>query len=169
MPNATGSSSSSPRDEFTSDASQDGNGNFSLDKFYTASSDKKGRQTTVQVHVPPSLLRTIQEIVARRIIPEYRTSADVLRDLLVVGAHMRLDQIDEPDFTRDVEIMRQRAEIETWQAAREEEEQTVDAFEKALKTADSPEEVRKIRERILAAVPGVVSTKQRERLERMAW
>lgn len=156
-------------DEFLSDASQDGDGRFSLDKFYTASSDKKGRQTTIRIHVPPSLLRTISEVVARRVVPEYRTQHDVLRDLLVVGVNMRLEQIDDPDFKSTAEKLTVRAWLQTQMEMRDEDRRMVDDFERNMTEVKTPEEKERLREKARAVIHKVVDPDQKERLERLTW
>lgn len=161
--------SGSPHDEFLSDASQTADGTFSLDKFYTASSDKKGRQTTVRVNVPPSLMRTMQEIVARRTIPDYRTTSDMIRDFLVVGCHMRLEQIDDPEFNLDTSFMRNQAEIQAMLVRQERQKEAVDDIEKTLNTVETPEEKEVIRAKARSMIDDITNTTQKERLRRLTW
>lgn len=161
--------SKSPYDEFLSDASQTANGTFSLENFYTASSDKKGRQTTIRVNVPPSLMRTMQEIVARRTIPDYRTTSDMIRDFLVVGCHMRLEQIDDPEFSRDTTFMRLEAEIADIYMKHQRQIKAVDDLENTLNSVNSAAEKDAVRDKARQMMNEITSPAQRERLERMTW
>lgn len=56
---------------------------YSLDKFYTKSTDGKGISETKYVKLPPSLIGEIGELIAQRKIPDYRTDADFIRDAIV--------------------------------------------------------------------------------------
>lgn len=56
---------------------------YSVDKFYTASRNKKGFGSTVRVTVSPELVAAIGKLIASRKIPEYTTPGDFYRDCLV--------------------------------------------------------------------------------------
>jgi hypothetical protein len=59
-------------------------------KFYTKSRDKDGGQS-VQYQVSRSILRDVDELVAEKIVPEYRTRGDFVRDAI----YHRLKDISE--------------------------------------------------------------------------
>lgn len=153
------------RDVFLSDASSDASTEFDLSKFYMSSTDKKGRQTTLRLHVPPSLLRTIQEIVAKRVVPEYRTAQDVLRDVLVVGLHMRVKQIDDPAFIHEIGMLKLAAEVETDLARMENEKVIVENLEKMAGRADDTDTKGRVKVRALAALEQCKGEGNRRRLE----
>lgn len=78
----TDASASTP-DPFVTDSSSQQSNTYDATKFYTVARDKKGFTTTVRVSIPPSVMSQIASLIATQTIPEYRTSADVLRDALV--------------------------------------------------------------------------------------
>lgn len=63
------------------------NNGYSVDAFYTRSTDGNGVSETKYVKLPPSLLAGIGDLVASRVIPEYRTEADVIRDAVYHRLH----------------------------------------------------------------------------------
>lgn len=100
-------------DDFLGSSSTDGSSEFDLSKFYTSARDKRtGAGTTVRLTVPPSVTGRVGDYLARRVIPEYKTSADVYRDWLVVGGHTRAEQIDDPAFTAVVSVFQTEAELD---------------------------------------------------------
>jgi hypothetical protein len=75
------------KDPFVADSSPTADAGYSIEKFYTASRDRKGFSTTIQVHVPPTFMAELSALV--QAIPEYRTSRDAIRDFLVHGLHAK--------------------------------------------------------------------------------
>lgn len=80
---------------------------------------------------------------------------------------MRLDQIDEPGFSRAVEAMRVQGEIQTMIAMAEQEKSVVDDFERMVRLADTPELKRMVAEKATHAMSGMTSLEQRDRLRRL--
>lgn len=70
-------------DDWLENSSAGVDSTYSVDKFYTASRNKKGFCTSVRLAVPPETLAHIGEMVAQRVFPEYRTPADFFRDAIV--------------------------------------------------------------------------------------
>lgn len=67
---------------------QDQKDPYSRDKFYTHSRDKKtGDRGTVQAQVAGGLLHEIDALIAEKIIPEYRTRGDFVRDAITHRLH----------------------------------------------------------------------------------
>lgn len=155
-------------DEFSADSSENGSNGFSLDKFYPNARDRKGFATTKRLNLPPTVYGHIGEFVARRIVPQYRTTDDVFRDAIVVGLNVRAQQFDEPGFTRIAndftalaEAERNLEEIkvanrlvdtvqEIWDNAktRQQRDNAVTSCEKLLQDVTDPEIIAKVQDLI---------------------
>lgn len=87
-------------------------GGYSLDQFYTASSDRKGGTAQLRVNFPPHFAAEMAHIVYRHIVPEYRTPHDIVRD----AVHHRLEylgvHLSDPAIMRAVNQNRRLATIE---------------------------------------------------------
>lgn len=60
---------------------------YDKDKFYTKSTDGKGVSETKYVKLPPSIIGEVGELIAARVIPDYKTDGDFIRDALVHRLH----------------------------------------------------------------------------------
>lgn len=63
------------------------NNGYSVDAFYTRSTDGNGVSETKYVKMPPSLLAGIGDLVASKVIADYRTEADFIRDAVYHRLH----------------------------------------------------------------------------------
>jgi hypothetical protein len=88
------------RDEWTSDASNTAEKTYDPNSFYPASRDKKGFGASIRITVPPSILGEVSALVARGIIPEYRTNHDFFRDAIVHRLHYVSDMIRDENMQR---------------------------------------------------------------------
>lgn len=61
--------------------------NYSLDDFYTKSTDGRGHGDLVHIKLAPYLLGSLRELVESPEFPAYRTLADILRDSLYHRVH----------------------------------------------------------------------------------
>lgn len=67
---------------------------YAPDKFYVESTDGRGHKDTIRLSLPPLLLNQAGIIVAQKVVPQYRTSADVIRDGLVHRLHWLENEFD---------------------------------------------------------------------------
>lgn len=75
---------SSKRERFDPFGTDSGRGEYSPDKFYTASTDDKGHHAALRTtSIPPYIQSAMREIIEQRYIPEYRQMGDIVRDALV--------------------------------------------------------------------------------------
>lgn len=114
---------------------------YSPDKFYTKSTDGKGVSETKYIKVPPSLIGEIGELVAARVIPDYKTDGDFIRDAIVHRLHeiaeMRQDGRLAAVVNRQVmlnENMRVMQDMEECQMIVTTHR---DSFEKAVQVGDA--------------------------------
>lgn len=159
-------SSPGPSDPFLSDSSSDGSSELDLSKFYTASRDKKGFATTVRISVPPGFPGRAAELVARRIVPEYRTTADVYRDALVIGLEIRARQINDPSFTRAYSELQAEAELESVDIQMEASRRVVKLMSKILDEGGN-EEARKAVEIGEKVIDQLADTMTRSQIQRL--
>lgn len=115
-------------------------GDYSPDTVYNRSTDGHGHNVNIQTRVAPDIAGELNALVASQVIPEYRTSADVVRDALVHRLYYIAQKIKDGDLERRVTIEMRLARLDAWRAEmanmeRLENEQT-EALQKALDLLD---------------------------------
>lgn len=75
---------------------------YSRDRFYTQSTDKHGHKSTIRAEVPPGLMAEVGEIVASKVIPEYKTTRDFVRDAVFHRAHDIAEMIKSGELRREL-------------------------------------------------------------------
>lgn len=165
MTNAAGGSST-PRDEFLSDASTDASTGFDMAKFYVASTNKKGFATTLRLNVPPSTTAMMAQIVASKETP-FRTPQDGWRDAQVIGLHYRAEWLGSESYAQLAEVFRQDAEIETMLVMAQRERARLEDYEKMMRLADTEAVQEEVKSLIRRYVPHVRSLDVKVKLERM--
>ena len=71
-------------------------GSYDPDAYYVHSTDRKGHDKELRVHLPPDIARCIEIIVESKIWPAYKTRADFVRDAIYHHLARRLREIDDP-------------------------------------------------------------------------
>lgn len=138
-------------DEFLTDAAEDTSPSYSLEKFYTASRDKKGHDTTIRISLPHSVMDGIARMVAQRVIPEYRTPPDVLRDALVHRLQWLGENFDDLEISELAEILAMETEAQELMRRREAVRSIIDDYDTALRMGSRVEQgkiVAAMRERV---------------------
>lgn len=110
------------------------------DNFYTKSTDNRGHSGSIRVPVPTTLAAEIEALVASRMIPDYRTPQDVLRDAMVHRLHWLSEALKNGRLKRVVSVHARLAErqrqIQEMQELQELLNQTEDACSKAVAQRD---------------------------------
>lgn len=97
---------------------------YSPERIYTKSTDGRGHSERATVNLPPDLLAGLGRMIASKLIPEYRTTADFVRDSVMHRLKFWEDRIEhgwEPALTsaraleeiesRKAELMGRRSAI----------------------------------------------------------
>lgn len=114
---------------------------YSEDKFYTKSTDGKGVSETKYVKMPPSMIGEMGELIARRIIPDYRTDGDFIRDAVIHRLHHIAEMMN--DGRLSAVVNRQVMLNENMRVMQDMEECQMivtthrDSFEKAVQIKDA--------------------------------
>ncbi len=69
---------------------------YSTEKFYTAATDGGGGSSLLHLKIPPSIAGEMGSLVAMRVLPDYRTSHDIVRDSLVHRLHQLTAIVKDP-------------------------------------------------------------------------
>lgn len=105
------------------------NRDYSIDKFYTGSSDGKGHTTRMRVSIPPSVAALIGAVIESKRIPQYRRFTDFVRDAVQHRLHWVAEHLDDPHIKEQSKLTRFIAEQET-------RRQRVDEWEQWLTTLE---------------------------------
>jgi hypothetical protein len=89
-----------------------GNEPYREDRIYTRSVDQRGFGTSVRAKVPPDIAAEMSKIVAKEWVPEYRTTADFVRDAIVHRLHYWSERITDKQLQRVVSSERRAAMLE---------------------------------------------------------
>lgn len=111
--NGTGVVAGSANDPWSMSSSS-----YDPSNFYTRATDGNGHDGGLQVKVSPALLGQINHILESRIIPQYRTRADIVRDALIHRLRYLADEYDGSVNLADLEIEQRQAEIDKFKAQR---------------------------------------------------
>ena len=94
---------------------------YSPDKFYTRGSDGQGNSSVSHVRMAPEVVGEIQSIIERRVIPEYRTAADLIRDAVVHRLKYLEDNVIDQDHDLSLTLISSTFD-QAWQRKRMHEE-----------------------------------------------
>lgn len=108
---------------------------YSIDKFYTQSTDKRGHTEHIRVGLPPGLLAKVQELVQGSQFPDYRTSQDIVRDAVYHRLHYLADQNDLPDLRHIIEQEIRMVERQALIASIERQEDAIELVGELLSKA----------------------------------
>lgn len=111
--NGTGVVAGSANDPWTMSSSS-----YDPNTFYTRATDGNGHDGNLQVKVSPALLGQITHILESRMIPDYRTRADVVRDAVIHRLRWLADEYPGSVNLADLEIEQRQAEIDKFKAQR---------------------------------------------------
>lgn len=102
---------------------------YSVENYYTASTDAKGHGTTFRLYIPPTILYQCGRIVASRKVPQYRTKEDIGRDALYHRLHWINENVDfgDSDLDRTLSMWDIRMQMQQ-QADRVEEAEELFSF-----------------------------------------
>ena len=78
---------------------------YDKDRRYTNHSDKAGHSSEVRLRLPPQMAAQIGEIVAAKIIPDYRRSSDFVSDAVYHHLHRISIEIDSGEIQRTLNIL----------------------------------------------------------------
>jgi hypothetical protein len=89
---------------------------YSPDKFYVKSTDGRGNSELLNVKVSPFVYGILAELVESPLFPDYRTKADVIRDMLVHRLHyvreMVKDEARMAGLKQRTWMLQQEAQVE---------------------------------------------------------
>lgn len=85
---------------------------FSSENFYTRATDGNGHDAVMSVKVSPALIGEIQRLVQSRVIPQYRTHSDVIRDALIHRLRYLNDEYPGSTNLAALEIEQRQAELD---------------------------------------------------------
>lgn len=80
---------------------------YSRDKFYTAATDGSNGSTQVHIKIPSSVAGELGSLVASRVIPDYRTAHDVIRNGLVHQLHYDMERVKDPAVVMRLQALHQ--------------------------------------------------------------
>jgi hypothetical protein len=113
---------------------------YSPDNVYNRSTDGHGHNVNLQTRVAPDIAGEINALVASQVIPEYRTSADVVRDALVHRLYHIAQRTKNGDLERRITIEMRLARLDAWRAEMANMERLLgeqtEALQKALDLLD---------------------------------
>lgn len=72
-------------------------GNYQSSEFFTPSADSAGHSVKIVAMVPPTVKREIQTILAKNVIPLWRTEGDLVRWAIVMGLGVLIKRATDPD------------------------------------------------------------------------
>lgn len=85
---------------------------YSPDSFFTRATDGNGHDTVMSLKVSPALMGEIQRLVQSRIIPQYRTHSDLVRDALIHRLRYLADEFDGSVDLSALVVEQRQAEID---------------------------------------------------------
>lgn len=141
------------KDPFLADSSENADSSYSTSKFYTAARDKKGFSTTVRLNVPPTFMAELAALVASGEIPEYRTSADAIRDFLVHGLMVKKDAGASTDVL--ARIMLSAANLDTLEVYFQRRKELIDQYTKLLSAIQTKEDADMLRANIRRSIEAI--------------
>lgn len=86
---------------------------YDPERVYTASRNEKGFTSQLRVKVQPTVLDEYGAIIASKVIPEYRTFGDVVRNALTHQMYRDAQLANSPRFTAFVTEYISEAELDT--------------------------------------------------------
>lgn len=108
------------------------NEGYSIDKFYTKSTDGRGHQKHVRVNAPPALVARASKMVKAEALP-YNTVQDLVRDALHHRVHWLEKNVSNIEVDQDlVAVLRLQERIDYIRTEGETLEQLVDTLEESL-------------------------------------
>jgi hypothetical protein len=109
---------------------------YSADKFYTKSTDGRGNSELLNVKVSPFVYGILAELVESPDFPDYRTKADVIRDMLVHRLHyvrdMARDEGRMAGLKQRTHMLMQEARVERLKNEMVQEQRFTDALIEAM-------------------------------------
>lgn len=110
---------------------------YSADKFYTKSTDGRGNSELLNVKVSPFVYGILAELVESPDFPDYRTKADVIRDMLVHRLHyvreMAKDEARMAGLKQRTRMLQMEAQVERLKNEMIQEQRFADSLEEAMK------------------------------------
>jgi hypothetical protein len=147
-----------PRDDFILD-----DPSYSINEFYTDSTDKRGHSAQVRVRVPPNVSRRVAEIVQQRRFPKLKTCQDFYRDAIAHRLYQLEKMIDPTGQSDALEMIAIQSRAQEVIDQLQQVQQTIDKAEAAvneLLRVGSPEEARVIVRSIMEHVPEYLPAKR---------
>lgn len=90
----------------------DDDGEYREDRIYTRATDGHGHSVQIQTRLAPALTGEIQALIESKMIPEYRTGADFMRDAAVHRLWYVSQKIKNKELERAVTTEMRRARTE---------------------------------------------------------
>lgn len=85
---------------------------YSPESIYTRATDGNGHDAVLYLKVSPALMGEIQRLVQSRVIPQYRTHSDVVRDALVHRLRYLTDEYPGSTNLAALEVEQRQAELD---------------------------------------------------------
>ena len=120
---------------------------YGPEKLYTKGTDGRGNSHEVRVRMPPTVVGQIQSMVEQRLIPEYKTSADFVRDAVI----HRLKWLEENSLAENSDTARRMrgvvasAELQRLADEMRDADEQVDMAKQNLKAAHKTGNERMLR------------------------
>lgn len=93
--------------------------NYDPANFYCRATDGNGHDAVLQSKISPALLAEIQRLVQSKVIPQYRTYADFIRDAMIHRLRYLSDQYPGSANLQAIEIEQRQAELDHIKIQRE--------------------------------------------------
>ncbi len=109
--------------------------NYDLDEFYTRSVDKRGHHSSAYISIPPELSAEIQEMVASKSFPAYRTAGHFWRDASIHRLHYLAQRGENPRLARFIRLQVHLANAEALLAEQRQHADLLEKFGTAMEQA----------------------------------
>lgn len=88
------------------------NDEYDPDEFYCGSVDRNGHHAGLNIGIKPNISARIDELVASKMFPAYKTKGHFARDAMVHRLHYLADRARDSDLLRFVKIEMHAAKLE---------------------------------------------------------